>query len=190
MDKEKILRDRDIERTLGYIQSGDTQYLIEYLKEGGDPNLCDNDSESLLHVAVSHYRVSAINALITHGANVNSQTPNGLTPLHFACQLSASDNIIEQLLKNGANINARTKVGRTPVMLCAIDFEHIQTLLKYQPDLTLKDHEGNTALDLAISFKGHERFGRAVALLESAMEVQRLAKTIELRQSETTNLAF
>jgi hypothetical protein len=61
--------------------------------------------------------------LVEHGANVNAVSiPNGMTPLHWACNAGVVTNLdmIEFLLVEGADPNAQILSGKTPLM-CTVE---------------------------------------------------------------------
>lgn len=50
-----------------------------------------------------------VSLLISKGANIESKTRDGLTPLHCAAR-SGHDQVVDMLLENGAPIQSKTKV--------------------------------------------------------------------------------
>lgn len=120
MDSDALNKKVDDMLMFRYIESGATNYIELYLANGGDPNIRNEEGESLLHMAVLHHRHFAVKVLINHHADINLTTPNGLTPLHYAAQIDNSENMIELLIKLGANIDAQDNNGRTPLMQCSV----------------------------------------------------------------------
>ena len=61
---------------------------------------------------------------------------------------------VENLLKEGADINTSDSMGRTPIMLAVRDKNRqmVELLLKYNPDLSLKNKKGNNVYILAKKF--------------------------------------
>lgn len=61
--------------------------------------------------------------------------------------------IIIILLENGADVNQRSSDGRTPVMWAAFrgDLHTMELLIERGADLTLEDHVGLNAFDLAVT---------------------------------------
>ena len=69
-----------------------------------------------LHMAATNPDISALQALLAAGADVNAKDMDGNTPLHMA----AYSNKFEQtklLLEAGADVNAISTGGRTPVAM-------------------------------------------------------------------------
>ncbi|XP_017461233.1 PREDICTED: tankyrase-2-like, partial [Rhagoletis zephyria] len=90
------------------------------------------------------------NGKIGGKADVNAPDKGGLIPLHNAASYGHLD-IAALLIKHDTNVNATDRWGFTPLheaaqkgrtQLCAL-------LLAHGADPTLKNHEGQTALDLA-----------------------------------------
>ncbi len=94
---------------------------------------------------------SAINLLLTHGADVNLPNAHGITPL-MLCVSSGQDVLAEMLLTRGANIDAadvssqtalmRTVSGRRPLLAA--------WLLAHHASINHHDKQGWTALMLAV----------------------------------------
>ena len=92
-----------------------------------------------------------IRELIEKGANVNTTTGNGETPLHFAAR-GDSPKAVSLLLANGADVNAKDKDGDTPLHYAA-SRNHpkaVSLLLANGADVNAKDKKGRTPLDLAV----------------------------------------
>ena len=90
-----------------------------------------------LHYAVGEGRNEIAKLLIAKGADVNANTNDGVTPLHFA----TTKEIAELLIAEGANVNAKDERGKTPLDL-AIQVKNPKTA-----DL-LRKHGGKTGEEL------------------------------------------
>lgn len=89
--------------------------------------------------------------LLASGADVNTTTPEGITPLHVAA-LNNKLSAVELLLTNGAKIDAQdTQYGATPLHLVAhLGHKKVaELLLKHGASLGLKDKNGRTPIDSA-----------------------------------------
>jgi len=87
-------------------------------------------------------------------ADVNCQDTWGFTPLHCAC-LNGSIQLIRYLLHSGATVNVKDSVEWTPLHF-AVMSNHVEAtslLLEHGADPMLTNHQGTTALDLAVSLK-------------------------------------
>ncbi|XP_039866819.1 rabankyrin-5 isoform X2 [Simochromis diagramma] len=131
-----------------------------------DVDMVDQSGWSLLHKAIQRGDEFASIFLIRHSAQVNAATVGAVeTPLHLVCSFSPKKHsaevmsgmarITEALLKAGANPNMQNSKGRTPLHEAVSSGNEPvfnQLLQCKQLDLELKDHEGSTALWLALQY--------------------------------------
>ncbi|TMS13713.1 Rabankyrin-5 [Larimichthys crocea] len=131
-----------------------------------DVDMVDQSGWSLLHKAIQRGDEFASIFLIRHSAQVNAATVGAVeTPLHLVCSFSPKKHsvevmsgmarIAEALLKTGANPNMQNSKGRTPLHEAVSSGNEPvfnQLLQCKQLDLELKDHEGSTALWLALQY--------------------------------------
>ncbi|XP_030647094.1 tankyrase, TRF1-interacting ankyrin-related ADP-ribose polymerase b isoform X2 [Chanos chanos] len=103
-----------------------------------------------LHLAAGYNNLEVAEYLLEHGADVNAQDKGGLIPLHNAASYGHVD-IAALLIKFNTCVNATDKWAFTPLheaaqkgrtQLCAL-------LLAHGADPTMRNQEGQTALDLA-----------------------------------------
>ena len=91
-----------------------------------------------------------VNELLRQGAELERRSPGGVTPLARAC-LEGSYEAAEALCAHGAELDARSNSQQTPLMHAAI-YGHRKIcamLLALGADPSLKDEDGDTALDTA-----------------------------------------
>ncbi|KAM9272736.1 rabankyrin-5 isoform 3-T3 [Morus bassanus] len=131
-----------------------------------DVDRADKRGWSLLHKAIQRGDKFAANFLIKNGARVNAATLGDQeTPLHLVASYSPKKHlpdvmaemaqIAESLLQAGANPNMQDSKGRTPLHVSIVvrnEPVFSQLLQCKQLDLELKDHEGSTALWLAVQY--------------------------------------
>ncbi|KAM6907612.1 rabankyrin-5 isoform 2-T2 [Xenentodon cancila] len=131
-----------------------------------DVDMVDQSGWSLLHKAIQRGDEFASIFLIRNSAQVNAATVGAVeTPLHLVCSFSPKKHsvevmngmarIAEALLKAGANPNMQNSKGRTPLHEAVASGNEAvfnQLLQCKQLDLELKDHEGSTALWLALQY--------------------------------------
>ncbi|XP_061819097.1 rabankyrin-5 isoform X2 [Nerophis lumbriciformis] len=131
-----------------------------------DVDMVDQSGWSLLHKAIQRGDEFASIFLIRHSAQVNAATVGAVeTPLHLVCSfspkkhsadvMSGMAHIAEALLKAGANPNMQNSKGRTPLHEAVASGNEpvfMQLLQCRHLDLELKDHEGSTALWLALQY--------------------------------------
>lgn len=95
-------------------------------------------------------QINAFNMLINKGADINIQNVSGATPLHFAC-LNNPEIALALLGRAEVNFNVENIKGETPLH-CACkkgNTEIVAALLgKEGIDISIKDRDGNSALDL------------------------------------------
>ncbi|MBQ3565302.1 MAG: ankyrin repeat domain-containing protein [Alphaproteobacteria bacterium] len=91
-------------------------------------NIPDESGSTPVHLATSGKRHFILSQLLQYGGNVNLQDNNRQTPLHIA-----------------ALFPAVTFIGETPDGRITVN-----NLLEKDPDLTIKDRNGDTALHLAM----------------------------------------
>lgn len=124
---------------------------------------------TILHVAVSHpdkighqgvvvnsmdywqRRCSIVKSLIKKGADVNVQSEDGKTSLHFAAE-SGCANLVNLLLESKVDINKASKDGKVALHYAAYSgsFEVVQMLLQSDAEVNAKDNVGSTPLDYGI----------------------------------------
>lgn len=76
---------RDLDRALDAAISGDQADVIGFLAaQGANINSKDSDDISILHKAVANGKVAAVQALVTHGADVDAKNRLGRSSLDYA----------------------------------------------------------------------------------------------------------
>ena len=110
-------------------------------------------------------QVDVVKLLLECGAEVDSQTINGITPIHLAAQ-RGDEKVIEILLKFGANINSVDMYGRGVLHFACINIYDNDTcptfrcemLLNKGANVNCKEMNGTTPLHLAIQEYGNQNF--------------------------------
>jgi len=103
--------------------------------EAGNP-----EADRALRSAAYEGNIEAVNQHLAAGADVNTKSERGRTPLHNAARWGHKE-IIELLIAKGANVNAKDEDGDTPLDW-AIEDNHTEV-----PDL-LRKHGGRTGEEL------------------------------------------
>ena len=106
--------------------------------------------------AASSGHLEIVKLLISHCADVNSQSSSGNTPLMYACASGHSE-IVRVLLEANANVEDHNENGHTPLMEAASagHVEVAKILLEYGAGINTHSNEfKESALTLAC-YKGH-----------------------------------
>jgi ankyrin repeat protein len=117
-----------------------------------------------------HFRVADL--LNKHGAVVDVRDRDGWTPLHVSARILESVDITRWLLKHGANASAQTHIRRTPLHHAAynVNLEAVQVLLEYNPDIGLRDMDGDTPLHDILSKIEPSTEGKVVEIVRRLLE--------------------
>ncbi|GBL93524.1 Ankyrin-3 [Araneus ventricosus] len=140
-----------------------------------DPNEKDAKGYSLLHIAAQSREDNSrvVQLLLDRGGDVDSITPHGHNPLHFAVSSRKRDTVVA-LIEAGASVNSKDLLGRTalhfsvckgqsyppcPVLNMVCDMWIVERLLCH-PEITPNpvDERGETPLMWAVK----ERYLNAV----------------------------
>ena len=96
--------------------------------------------------------VDDVRQLINDGADVNEVNAQGRAAVHLAAANGAVG-VLGQLKQRGAELNARTGlIGNTAYHLAAMDgrLDSLDMLYESGVDVSIKNHNGNAALHLAV----------------------------------------
>ncbi|KLU85305.1 hypothetical protein MAPG_04333 [Magnaporthiopsis poae ATCC 64411] len=131
---------------LWYAARNNHKDLVEMLlaERRADPNLVDQDGESLLHHMAtfkSAVPLPILKVLIEHGANVNATNIEGKTPLH----VHDNPDIIALLCNHGADVNVEDIRGKTPLHVHD-NPDIIALLCDHDADVNAKDAKDETPL--------------------------------------------
>lgn len=116
-----------------------------------DVNLNNKSGENPLMIASIEGQLSLVEAMVLKNkAQVNK---TGWTPLHYASS-TGKLSVAEFLIANGAQVNALSPSDTTPLMMAVSSGNDllIKFLLDKGADLALRNHEGYSAIDVAVLF--------------------------------------
>ncbi|KAF8274644.1 hypothetical protein EI94DRAFT_1712778 [Lactarius quietus] len=131
------------------------------LDHGADENARTTGGSSWipLHKAVQGLNLEAVEVLLEHNTDINSQSAAGETPLYYTVSGYRSERKVElarRLLEHGADPNICNRSQSTPLHQASSSgwSEAAQLLLSYGAKVDEKDEKGKTPLQVA-SEKGH-----------------------------------
>jgi ankyrin repeat protein len=133
------------------------------LDAGASVDFKDPDGYTLMHGIcnipdLTTDRASmTIEALIKAGADINAETRDGQTPLHYAAADDTDPGMLTILIKAGAEVNAKAENdGRTPLHVAAKYNENpevVATLIKAGAEVNAKaENDGRTPLHVAAKY--------------------------------------
>ena len=144
--------------------------------EAGNP-----EADRALRSAAIDGNIEAVKQHLAAGADVNTKSERGRTPLHIAADMGHKE-IAELLIAKGANVNAKDEDGDTPLDWVPVfgakiddllrkyggkhgtihsaarggDIEAVKEFLAAGADVNAKDDDGKTPLDRAIHYNHFE----------------------------------
>jgi ankyrin repeat protein len=116
-----------------------------------DIDLSNKSGENPLMIASIEGDLPLVETMVLKNkAQVNK---TGWAPLHYACS-TGKLNVAEFLVANGAKVNALSPSETTPLMMAVSSGNEllIKFLLDKGADLTMRNHEGYSAIDVAVLF--------------------------------------
>jgi hypothetical protein len=115
------------------IAKGDYANALKMIEQGADVEAKDPGvGASALHYAAMKGKgaLPMVGVLLQRGADVNSRTRSGTTPLHTAVLYNHYETA-ELLIEKGADVNAKSASGVTPIELArAAKYRHFVELLR------------------------------------------------------------
>ncbi|MBU3621641.1 ankyrin repeat domain-containing protein [Polynucleobacter sp. CS-Odin-A6] len=120
-----------------------------------DVNLTNKSGENPLMMASIEGELPLVETMVLKNkALVNK---SGWTALHYACS-AGKLSVAEFLVANGAKVNALSPSDTTPLMMAVSSGNEllIKFLLDNGADLSMRNHEGYSAIDVAVLFNRDE----------------------------------
>ncbi|XP_038989420.1 potassium channel AKT2-like [Phoenix dactylifera] len=147
---------------LTVVATGSSSLVEGLLKAGMDPDISDSRGRTPLHVAASKGFEDCVLVLLNHACNVNIQDVDGNTPLWIA--ITAKHHKIFNLLYHCACIS-NPNIGGNLLCLAAKrnDLSTVKELLKHGLNIESGNHEGLTALQVALA-ENHEEIIRFLVM--------------------------
>ena len=133
-------------------QKGNIDAIDILLNAGADPNIADSVGVTCIqHVVFEACSKETLQAIINHGADVNSTNKNNVTSLMTACENGNID-AIDVLLNAGANPNIADTEGVTCIHHAVnggCNKEILQAIISLVADINASNMDGETALLIA-----------------------------------------
>jgi ankyrin repeat protein len=133
------------------LDAGDTAMAALLLQHGADPNARVGAFASATAWAVHRNDAVLVTTLAQCGADVNAADEAGMAPVHLAARAGRDTSLAALLATGKVNVNAQTKAGATALHLAALNKRvgALQALLQAGADRTIKNGNGQTALEVA-----------------------------------------
>ena len=145
-------REMEQERTLLMLtaERGSVEILSKLLTAGSEPNDCDKDGITALHLAVRGGFHAEVSILLSMKADARYTDNNWRTPLMDAALVGDIESL-SSLMNYDSAPEAQDKNGRTALMLAVINgnAECVRILKACGVNLSVQDSLGDTALSLA-----------------------------------------
>lgn len=151
--------DRDYSPLLLAASAKPDPAMIRYLiAHGADPNLVLPLHNKIVLQCVCAYDVSIGVPLIEAGSDLNHQSEAGHTPLYWACVCDNPPLLELVLKKDDVNLNIQThdSAGAMTATHACVQFDRrgpLRMMLEAGPDLSVKDAQGRTPLELAVQLE-------------------------------------
>jgi ankyrin repeat protein len=164
--EEKVPKTEPVEILVKAADHGDLDGIESALRAGAPVDGMTKTYSTAMGAAVFSRHFDAVDLLLRHGANINSQSPKlGYSFMHALAEYGADPSLaklaaetIEKVVARGANPNMQMKDGTTPLMAASkkgLTGAGTEALLKAGANINLRNKEGLTALGVA------RKFGRA-----------------------------
>lgn len=159
----------DPTRLCDSIREGKSDFAMNYLKWGGNPEPLYTDKKSSTSIKISLLRCALLSVnrnkyfieqLIDKGADVNFRTEGEGTVLHLIARMPGNDmvELADLLITKGAQVNAKNNSSQTPLSMAVFGSANIQMaelLISKGADINIKDIRGRTPLHIAARTQGY-----------------------------------
>ncbi|XP_036011421.1 ankyrin-3 isoform X8 [Mus musculus] len=171
-------------------RAGHLEKALDYIKNGVDVNICNQNGLNALHLASKEGHVEVVSELLQREANVDAATKKGNTALHIA-SLAGQAEVVKVLVTNGANVNAQSQNGFTPLYMAAQEnhLEVVRFLLDNGASQSLATEDGFTPLAVALQ-QGHDQVVSLLLENDTKGKVRLPALHIAARKDDTKAAAL
>uniref|UniRef100_A0A3P9NZD8 Ankyrin 2 n=1 Tax=Poecilia reticulata TaxID=8081 RepID=A0A3P9NZD8_POERE len=171
-------------------RAGNTDKVLEFLKNGVDICTCNQNGLNALHLAAKEGHKDLVEELLQRGASVDSSTKKGNTALHIA-SLAGQKEVVRLLVNRGADVNAQSQNGFTPLYMAAQEnhLEVVRYLLENEGNQSIATEDGFTPLAIALQ-QGHNSVVSLLLEHDTKGKVRLPALHIAARKDDTKSAAL
>ncbi|XP_015231691.1 PREDICTED: ankyrin-2 isoform X2 [Cyprinodon variegatus] len=171
-------------------RAGNTDKVLEFLKNGVDICTCNQNGLNALHLAAKEGHKELVEELLQRGASVDSSTKKGNTALHIA-SLAGQKEVVRLLVNRGADVNAQSQNGFTPLYMAAQEnhLEVVRYLLENEGNQSIATEDGFTPLAIALQ-QGHNSVVSLLLEHDTKGKVRLPALHIAARKDDTKSAAL
>ncbi|XP_061611271.1 ankyrin-3-like isoform X43 [Phyllopteryx taeniolatus] len=171
-------------------RAGNLEKALDYLKNGVDINICNQNGLNALHLASKEGHVEVVAELLQQGAKVDAATKKGNTALHIA-SLAGQMEVVKELVTHSANINAQSQNGFTPLYMAAQEnhLDVVHFLLDNGSSQSIATEDGFTPLAVALQ-QGHDQVVSLLLENDTKGKVRLPALHIAARKDDTKAAAL
>ncbi|XP_036068929.1 ankyrin-2 isoform X4 [Oryzias melastigma] len=171
-------------------RAGNTDKVLEFLKNGVDISTCNQNGLNALHLAAKEGHKDLVEELLQRGAHVDSATKKGNTALHIA-SLAGQKEVVKLLVTRGADVNAQSQNGFTPLYMAAQEnhLEVVRYFLENEGNQSIATEDGFTPLAIALQ-QGHNSVVSLLLEHDTKGKVRLPALHIAARKDDTKSAAL
>uniref|UniRef100_A0A8C8DXW0 Ankyrin 2a, neuronal n=1 Tax=Oryzias sinensis TaxID=183150 RepID=A0A8C8DXW0_9TELE len=171
-------------------RAGNTDKVLEFLKNGVDISTCNQNGLNALHLAAKEGHKDLVEELLQRGAPVDSATKKGNTALHIA-SLAGQKEVVKLLVSRGADVNAQSQNGFTPLYMAAQEnhLEVVRYFLENEGNQSIATEDGFTPLAIALQ-QGHNSVVSLLLEHDTKGKVRLPALHIAARKDDTKSAAL
>ncbi|XP_047222325.1 ankyrin-2 [Girardinichthys multiradiatus] len=171
-------------------RAGNTDKVLEFLKNGVDICTCNQNGLNALHLAAKEGHKDLVEELLQRGASVDSATKKGNTALHIA-SLAGQKEVVRLLVNRGADVNAQSQNGFTPLYMAAQEnhLDVVRYLLENEGNQSIATEDGFTPLAIALQ-QDHNSVVSLLLEHDTKGKVRLPALHIAARKDDTKSAAL